>query len=201
MVPDRIEHVPEHQKFIETLGWQWGIWGSFFIFLALLIMAPWEGPPLLMQWEISGISGATGLCLTGYEIWRHRNRTVLVKDGEQIAVYRKGRLDLILAPSEIILVKTGLQIIIQVGVGLGAFAILFTAIGIMEFFKNMQGSIVDSLLIMLPGLTCGASLVSAARTTFACAHLRVPIRNRWLTAEETVLLSTIRTQELFSIFI
>lgn len=201
MVPDRIEHVPEHQKFIETLGGQWGIWGSFFIFLALLIMAPWKGPPLPMQWQISGISGAIGLCLAGYEIWRRRNRTVLVKAGEQIAVYRKGCLDLILAPSEIILVKAGLQIILEVGVGLGAFAVLFTAIGIMEFFKNMQGSIVDSLLIMLPGLTCRASLVSAARTMFTCAHLRVPIKNRWLMAEETVLLPTSGMQELFSLFI
>ena len=117
-MPDRIELVPEHQKFIETLGWQWGIWGSFCLFLALLIMAPWKGPPLSMQWEISAISGATGLCLAGYEIWRRRNRTVLVKDGEQIAVYRKGRLDLIIAPREIILVKTGLDIILEVGIGL-----------------------------------------------------------------------------------
>ncbi|MGD0400912.1 MAG: hypothetical protein ABSC04_18605 [Syntrophobacteraceae bacterium] len=201
MAPDRIELVPEHQKFIETLGWQWGIWGSFCLFLALLIMAPWKGPPLSMQWEISAISGATGLCLAGYEIWRRRNRTVLVKDGEQIAVYRKGRLDLIIAPREIILVKTGLDIILEVGVGLGAFAVLFTAIGIMEFFRNGQESIVDSLLIMLPGLTCGASLISAAWTMFACAHLRVPVKGRRFMAKETVLLPTSRMQELFSLFI
>jgi len=197
MVPDRIENVPEHQKFVKTFGWQWGIWGSFFIFLAFLIMAPWKGPPLTMQWEITGITGTIGLCLAGYEIWRRRNRTVLVKDGEQIAVYRKGRLDLIVAPSEIIIVKAGLQIILQVGVGLGAFAVIFTVIGVMEFFRNMQGNIVDSLLIMLPGLTCGASLVSAAWTRFACAHLRVPIKNRRLMVKETVLLPISRMQELF----
>ena len=74
--------------------------------LGFLIMAPWKGPPLSMQWEISAISGAIGLSLAGYEIWRRRNRTVLVKDGEQIAVYRKGRLDLILAPSEITQVES-----------------------------------------------------------------------------------------------
>ncbi|MGA7643098.1 MAG: hypothetical protein WBW56_12935, partial [Syntrophobacteraceae bacterium] len=103
MVPDRIEHVPEHQKFIEPLGGQWGIWGSFFIVVAYLILDTRKGAPLSIQWEISGISGAIGLCLAGYEIWRRRNRTVLVKDGEQIAVYRKGRIDLILAPNEITL--------------------------------------------------------------------------------------------------
>ena len=154
-------------------------------------------PIEIIQWEISAISGAIGLSLAGYEIWRRRNRTVLVKDGEQIAVYRKGRLDLILASSEIIQVKAGLQIILQVGVGLGAFAVLFTVIGIMEFFRNMQGNIVDSLLIMLLGLTCGASLVSAAWTRFACAHLRVPIKDGWFMAEETVLLPISRMQELF----
>ncbi len=97
--------------------------------------------------------------------------------------------------------KTGLDIILEVGVGLGAFAVLFTAIGIMEFFRDRQGSIVDCLLIMLPGLTCGASLVSAAWTIFACAHLRVVIKGRRFMAQETVLLPTSRMQELFSVFI
>jgi hypothetical protein len=120
-----------------------------------------------------------------------------VKDGEQIALYRKGRLDLILAPGEIILVKAGLDIILEAGVGLGAYALLFTVIGIMEFFRNTQGSIVDSLLILLPGLTCGASLVSAAWTRFACAHLLVPIKNGRLMVEEKVLLPISRIQELF----
>ncbi len=197
MVPDRIENVPEDEKFVKTFGGQWGIWGSFFIILAFLIMAPCKGPPLSMQWWITGVSGTIGLCLAGYEIWRRRNRAVLVKDGEQIAVYRKGRLDLILAPGEIIVVKAGPGIILQVGVGLGAYALLFTVIGIMEFFRNTQGSIVDSLLIMLPGLTCGASLVSAAWTRFACAHLRVPIKNGRLMVKETVLLPISRMQELF----
>jgi hypothetical protein len=201
MAPDRIELVPEHQKFIETLGWQWGIWGSFCLFLALLIMAPWKGPPLSMQWEISAISGATGLCLAGYEIWRRRNRTVLVKDGEQIAVYRKGRIDLILAPNEITLAKAGLHIILQVGGGLGVCAVLFTALGITEFFRNMQGNIADYLIILLMGLTCWASLFAAAWTRFACAHLRVPIKNGRIMVEETVLLPSSRMQELFSLFV
>ncbi|MGO9416635.1 MAG: hypothetical protein ACLP51_16070 [Syntrophobacteraceae bacterium] len=201
MVPDRIENVPEHQKFIEPLGGQWGIWGSFFIVVAYLILDTRKEAPLSIQWEISGISGAIGLCLAGYEIWRRRNRTVLVKDGEQIAVYRKGRIDLILAPNEITLAEAGLHIILQVGGGLGVCAVLFTAIGITEFFRNMQGNIADYLIILMMGLTCWASLFATAWTRFACAHLRVPIKNGRLMVEETVLLPSSRMQELFSVFV
>jgi len=107
----------------------------------------------------------------------------------------------ILAPNEITLVKAGLHIILQVGGGLGVCAVLFTAIGITEFFRNMQGNIVDYLIILLMGLTCWASLFAAAWTRFGCAHLRVAIKNGRLMVEETVLLPSYRMRELFSLFV
>lgn len=196
MVLDSIEHVPEHQKVVETLGAQWGIWGAFFIAVVCLIALPAKRSLLPVEWEILGVSGALGLGLAGYEIWRRRNRTVLVKDGEGIAVFRKGRLDLTVAPGEIKQVKAGLPLMLKVGAGLGMCAAIFTAIGMMGLLRDKKG-IADNLIILFMGFTCWASLIAAAWTRFSCAHLRVPIKGGRLLVEETVLVPSSRLKELF----
>jgi hypothetical protein len=195
MIPDRIEVVPEHQKVVETLGWQPGIWGAFFIVVACLFLIPGKGPPIAIEWAIAGSAAVLGLVLASYEIWRRRNRTVLVKDGEHIAVFRKGRLDLTIAPSEITVVKAGLTIMMKIGTGLGACAAAFTAIGILGLVRDKE-AVVDNLIILSLGLTCGASLAFATWTQFCRAHLQVPVKEGWM-AEETVLVPPSRLKELF----
>lgn len=95
-----------------------------------------------------------------------------MKDGEHLAVFRKGRLDLTFAPSEITRVKAGIVIMLKIGIPLAACAAGFTAIGIMLILQDKAMN-VDNLIILCLGLTCGASLASAAWTRFSCAHLRV----------------------------
>jgi hypothetical protein len=195
MIPDRIEVVPEHQKVVETLGWQPGIWGAFFIVAACLFLIPSKGAPIVMEWLISGSAAAIGLVLASYEMWRRRNRTILVKDGEHIAIFRKGRLDLTITPSEITVAKAGLTIMMKVGIGLGACAAAFTAVGILGLARDKEG-VVDNLIILSLGLTCGVSLACAAWTRFYRAHLQVPVKEGWM-AEETVLVPLSRLKELF----
>lgn len=188
--------MPERGKVVETLGWQPGIWGALFLVTAFLIVVSAGRPLLLIEWQISGGAAVLGLSLAGYEVWRRRNRTVLVKDGGHIAVFRKGRLDLTISPDEIRIVKAELLIMLKVGVPLGACAAAFTAIGIMGILEA-EALNADNLIILSLGLACGASLVSAAWTRFFRVHLRVPVRgSRWL-AEETVLVPFSRLKELF----
>jgi hypothetical protein len=195
MVPDRIELVPEQERVVEALGGQCGIWGALFIAVACLMTVPGDGPAILMEWVIAGSSGVLGLSLTGYEVWRRRNRTVLVKDGEHIAVFRQGCLDLILSPGEITQVKPGLVLMLKVGICLGTAAALFTAIGTIGLVRDQVGAI-DHVIILFLGLTSGLSLAAAARTCFFFSHLRAPIKgNRWL-VEETVLVPSRRLKEL-----
>lgn len=191
-----LRHSSERQKVVETLGCQPGIWGTLFIVVACLFMLNGKGPSIAIEWMISGSSAALGLGLTGYEVWRRRNRTVLVKDGERIAVFRKGRPDLILAPGDITIVKAGLFVMLKVGVPLGLCAAAFSGIGIIGLLRDEAGT-ADNLMILFLGLACGASLASAAWTRFSCCHLRVPINgSRWL-AEETVLVPSSRLKEVF----
>ncbi len=139
---------------------------------------------------------AAGLGLAGYDLWRRKNCTVLVRDGEYIAVYRKGRLDLTLAPEEIGLEKADPVVMLKVGLPLAVCAVGFTVIGIMMLLRDR---IVDagSLSILALGFACGASLACAAWTRFRRCHLRVPVKgSRWL-AQETVLVPPSRLKELF----
>lgn len=193
---EQFMHLPERQKVVETLAWQPGIWGGFSLVEACLFSLACTWPLIALEWEILGVSTALGLGLVGYEVWRRRNRTVLVRDGKHIAVFRKGILDLSLAPNEITRVQAGLDVMLRVGVPLGVCAVLFAGIGILGLLRDKAGTI-DNLMILSLGLACGASLASAAWTRFSCAHLWVPIKGSKLMAKETVLVHSSRLKELF----
>ena len=194
---EQLIYTPERYEVVETLGWQPGIWGALFIVVAFLFAFPAKSFLSAIELVISGASAVLGLCLTGYEVHRRRNRTVLVRDSESIAVFRKGRLDMTLASGEIIIVKAGPVIMLKIGIPLGVCAAAFAAIGIIGILRDKAVN-ADNLIILSLGLACGASLASAAWTRFSFAHLRVPVKgSRWL-AEETVLVPNSRLKELFS---
>jgi hypothetical protein len=192
---EQLINAPERHKVVETLGWQFGIWGVFLIFVACMLVLP-NLPSTAIEWEISGASAVLGLGFVGYEVWRRRNRTVLVKDGEHILVFRKGHLDLTLALGEITRVRAGLMIMLRIRIPLAACAATFSAIGIMGILRDNAVN-ADNMCIRCLGFACGASLASAAWTRFSRAHLRVPIKgSRWW-AEETVLIPSSHLKELF----
>lgn len=188
-------YVPERHKVVETFGWQPGIWGALFIAAACVFVPNGDDSSNAVVWMIFAPSAALGLSLTGYEIWRRRNRTVLVKEGGSISVFRKGRLDLTLAPNEMTRVQADLITLLKIGVPLGVCGALFTAVGIVGLLRDKTGD-TENLLILFLGLVCWASLVSAAWTRFSCCHLRVPVKgSRW--SEESVLIPSSRLKELF----
>lgn len=181
---------------MEILGWQPGIWGALFLLVACMFVLPGKGPSIALEWWISGVSAALGLVLAGYEVWRRRNRTVLVREGGQIAVFRRGRRDMILDPGEISVEKADIVLMLKIGIPLAVCAAMFGGVGVMGLLRD-EAAKADNLMILCLGLACGASLLSAAWTRFSCAHLRVPVRgSRWL-AEETVLVPPSRLKYLF----
>ncbi|MEW6265835.1 MAG: hypothetical protein AB1641_22410 [Thermodesulfobacteriota bacterium] len=185
MAPDRLEHVPERLRIIETLGGQFGLWGAMFLVVAGLFLLSGKGPSNDVEWLFTGASGAIGLILAGYEVWRRQNRTVLFKDGDRIAVYRRGRLDMTLTIDQITRKKPGLDLALKVGVCLAVAAAIFTAIGLTGLLRDEE-ALVDNLIILTLGLTCWTSLAAAAWIWLFYDHWRVPIKSWWL-AEETVL--------------
>lgn len=194
MIPDRIEQIQERRRAAETFGPQGWIWGTFFLLAAGLFVLPGKGPLPGIVWAFSAGSAALGLVLTAYEIWRRRRRVHLVKDGESIAVYRRGRLDQTLAPGAITQVKAGALLMFKIGIGLGACGTAFTAVGISEL--KGKADPIGSVMILSLGCACWASLLAAAWTRFFRIHLRVPREKGWLVAE-TVLLTPSQVKELF----
>ena len=192
--PILLANVPERLRILEVFGWQPGIWGVFFLIVAGFFMGGDGVPSAAASRSIFLPSAALGLLLAGYEVRRRRNRTVLVKDGARIAGFRKGRLDLVLAPGVFSEVKADLVHMLQIGVPLGLAAVLFTSVGILVVTRERSWD--EGLLIVALGLACWASLASAAWTRFRCAHFRVPIKgSKW--TEESVLIPRTRVKELF----
>jgi hypothetical protein len=192
--PKLLIHVPERLRVVETLGWQPGIWGAFFLLVAVFSADVAARSSAAVEWAIFLSSSTLGPGLAGYEVRRRRNRTAFVKDGDHIAVFRKGRLDLVLAPGEIARVKADLIIMIKIGVPLSLAAALFTSVGFLVVTRDK--AVNEGLMILSLGIACWASLASAAWTRFRCVHLRVPIKgSKW--TEESVLIPRSRIQELF----
>lgn len=182
---------------METFGWQPGVWGGFCLLAAVLFAIPAKPPFVPLAIGITAGAGLSGFCLVGYEVHRRRHRTVLVREGEKIAVYRNGALDLVLAPGEIADVRADLVTMLKIGVPLAVAGLLFAAIGLTGLLRDAV-AVCDDLIILSLGLTCFGSLASAAWTRFRCAHLRIPLHGvRWM-AEETVLIPASRLKALLS---
>lgn len=183
-IPEQLAHVPERFRVAETFGWQPGIWGAFFLIVACCFAESASSSPAAGYLPVMLPSAALGLGLAGYEIWRHKNRTVLVMDGGRIAVFRKGRLDLVLEPDRITRVKADFVTMIKIGVPLSLVAVLFTFLGI-DFITRGK-AVIDGLMVLSLAMACWGSMASAAWTRFRCAHLRIPIKgSKW--TEESVL--------------
>jgi len=147
--------------------------------------------------EILGVVFFAGLVLALWQAVMHRNRTVLVRQDGMIQVFRKRRLDMVVAAQEIRLEKVDIVAIIKIGAPLAIAAALFLALGLAMLWKDRAANS-GSLSALALGLVSTASLASAFWTRFFRRHLLVPVRNsRWL-AEETVLLSVKQHKLLFS---
>jgi hypothetical protein len=190
-LPAKLSHVPDRARIAETFGWLPGIWGAFFLVVAGYFSDGVTNPSAGTETAIFLVSAALGLVLAGYEFRRHGNRTALVKEGDRIAVYRKGRLDLLLEPEEVVTIKAEFAVMIKIGVPLGLAAVLFTALGIDFITRGKAAG--DGLLVLSLALALWASLASAARARFRCAHLRLPIKgSRWFEEDMLVPLSRLK---------
>lgn len=191
-----LDYVPEGRRVVETLGWQPGIWASFFLLVGCFILAESRLPTGLFTMEVLGILFFVGLALAAWQVTMHRNRTVLVRDNGRIQLFRKRRLDMVIAGEEVRLEKADLVAMIKIGAPLSVAAALFLALGITMLWKDRT---IDSgsLSVLALGVTSGVSLASAFWTRFFRRHLRVPIGNsRWF-SEETVLVSPQQYKLLF----
>lgn len=193
-----IDYVPEHRRVVETLGWQPGIWGGFFLAVGILILSESRLPLSTIKLELLGVVFFVGVALACWQTAMHRNRTVLVRDNGLIQVFRKRRLTMVVDPEEIGLEKADFILMLKIGIPLLMVAAIFIAVGGTMLWEDRKAD-ADNLCILALGLASAASLASASWTRFFRRHLRVPVKNsRWL-AEETVLVSPSQYRHLFAL--
>ncbi len=195
-ISDNLELIPEHLRFAETLGWQPSIWGTLFIAVACMVPAYGTRPLSEIEWAIAGCSGAIGLALASYESWRRRNRTVLVRDGRNIAVFRKGHLASTLAPGAITARKPEFYVHGKIGLCLLFWAVALTVIAISDFPRG-DATLADAALIVSIALACWVSLFAAIRVWITCTYLLIPVKEGRWASPLTVRIRTSRLKELF----
>jgi hypothetical protein len=192
-----LDHIPESLKVTKTFGFQWGIWGGFLIVVLCLMLAGSTGLPGVFQIEIYVSLLVVGGSFIAWELVRRRNPTVLVRQGGMVGVYRKGRCDIVVACEQIRCEKIDLVIVLKIGAPLLICTVLFVAVAA-AIIQDEKRITADTVIMLSFGLALGASLASAAWTTFFRKHLRVPVKgSRWL-AEETVLVTREQCRDLLS---
>jgi predicted membrane protein len=198
LIADQLALLPERLQFATRFGWQPTIWGALLLAVAATIAPRHPLAATALEGELTAAAGVAGLLLIGYEIWRRRNRTVLVKDGGQIAVYRKRSFDFRVEIEDITPgAKPPLFIMMKIGVPLALAGVFLSALGIDMLLRERRLS-ADALLVLCFGLACLASLVSAAWVHFRYTHLSVPVRVSRLKANETVRLKPAEAAELLA---
>ncbi len=166
--------------------------------MVLILMLAGSGKrPALFEIEIYVSLFVAGGVSIAWETMRRRHPTVLVRQDGMIAVYRKRYGDAVVSRDRVRCERIDLIIIVKVGVPLLMCTILFTAIAV-AIMGDEKRITAETLILLSFGLALGASLVSAAWTTFFRKHLRVPVEgSRWI-AEQTVLVTREQCKRLFA---
>lgn len=192
MIPARIELIANEQKVVESSGWQPGIFGALLIIVACFFHAPASYTPDDIEIAIFTTAGVTGLGLLYYEVWRRKNKTALVRDGDVIGVFRGSRLVRICKPEQIELRNMPLATFLQILIPLLSFAVGFFMFAIMG--ESMERGY--RILNAVAGLAMIASCASFIRTHFFWNALLLPGKKKQFFLE-TVLIRPFQMNILF----
>jgi hypothetical protein len=195
-----LAYIPENNKVIQTFGHQPLVWASLSLIVAFFFGLQSHPPPVDQEFTVFAASAVLAFVFIAYEIRRRGRRTVLVKDGEDIAIYRRGRLDLVVPAGRISIATFRSGGLLHWGPFIGAplalAGLLFVAVGVTVLSRHSgQAARTDGILILIMGFIFWTSLASALWTTFACAHLRLPVKgSKWT---EEVLVSSSALKKVF----
>lgn len=191
---------PEKERVAQTFGHQPLIWASFLLVVALFCILRASGPVPSLEIGV-GVSCLIVTCLLiAYSVRRHRRRIVLVRDGINVAIYRRGRLDLTVAIDTLQKVKIWSSGLLHWGpyiaASLALLGALLVAVGATGLSRDEgAASRGDDFILLIAGLAFWASLASALWTTFACTHLGLPIGgSKWT---EEILVSSSNLKAVF----
>ena len=192
MIPARIELIPNEQKVVESLGWQPGIFGALLTIVAYFFPALASYTPGYIEIAIFTTVGVIGLGLLYYEVRRRKNKTVLVRDSDVIAVFHGKRLDQTCKPEQIKLRNMPLATFIKIFIPILSFAAVFFIFVIIDLSMEPGYRILNAVA----GLAMLASCASFIWTRFFCDALLIPVKEKQFSLE-TVLIRPFQMKILF----
>jgi hypothetical protein len=167
--PERVSDVPPEQRLAQTFGIGPTLWGlAFFAWTLIGVVQPAKLSSI--EKCLIAASALVGTGLIAWDVLRRRNRIVLVVTPLDVAIYRKGRLDVVAPPGffrQYVLntfntVRLLLPFLFGAGVG------IFLGID----GKNLQS--VGRSMALTGGCFGAAVCGSIAWTRILCSHFYLP---------------------------
>jgi hypothetical protein len=138
--------------------------------------------------------------LIAYARCRRKKRIVLVSDGGNVAIYRRRKYDLTVAPGMISVTGFWSSGLLHWGpyiaASLALLGALLVAVGATGLLRD--GAVTgrsDYVIVLAAGLASWSSLASALWTSFARVHLGIPVKGSTWTEE--ILVSSSRLKIVF----
>jgi len=189
--PIRIELIPNEQKVVESLGLQPAIFGALLIIVASVFPLVDSHDRGDIENAILAVMGVCGLGLLYYELRRRRNKAVLVRAGDVIALFRGRVLIRTCRPEEIKSHHMPLATFLTIFIPILLFAVGFFLFAVIDTLEPGYR--------MLNALCCLAMLASSASffwTRFFCDELLLPGRKKQFFLD-TVLIRPFQRKILF----
>jgi len=176
-----------------VFGAQGWIWGSSFLFMAVLFVQPDGGPAPALAWEISGVFALVGSAFLSFELWRKRVRLHLVLERDLVAIYRRGHRVRTIPLKAVKEERGDFLLLLKIGVALGTIGIGLLTLGILS--GRDHGNPLGELALLGLGTACLTSLGAALRAKFFRTCLRLPGQGAW-SAGKAVLVDPSRWKAL-----
>jgi hypothetical protein len=195
-----LAYATEDRKVVQSFGHQPLIWAALLITTALVLSFNGGARLLSVEFLVVVCCIVLAFALIAYDKRRRKRRIVLVRDGVNVAVYRRRKYDLVVEPNTISVIGLWSSGLFHWGPyiagSLGLLGGLLVAVGATGLLRD--GGITDRgdyLIVLAAGLASWASLASALWTTFARVHLGLPSKGlKWT---EDILVSPSQLKSVF----
>jgi hypothetical protein len=195
-----ISFIADDRKVLQSFGHQPTIFATLLLITAI-ILGFHDGTVLFSgEFLVAACCLVLAFLLLAYDKFRRKRRIILVSDEGNVAIYRRRKYDLTVAPGMLSvtgfwssgLFHWGLYIAASLAL-LGALLIAVGATGLLKDGAVAGRS--DYVIALAAGLAAWSSLASALWTSFARVHLGIPVKGSTWTEE--ILVSPSRLRAVF----
>ena len=195
-----LAYTTDDRRVVQSFGHQPVIFATLLVVTAAVLGFHTDTHILGVEFFVVVCCYTLAFLVIAYDRLRRKRRIVLVRDGANVAVFRRRKYDLTVVPNAISVIGLWSGGLFHWGpyiaASLGLLGALLVAVGTTGLMKEgeMTGRS-DFLIVLAAGIASWASLASALWTAFARVHLGVPVKgSKW---SQEILVSPSRLKTVF----